>query len=40
MTKYSTTNFGTMADVANAEYGKVFLHASHYSEIKTPVFLY
>ena len=26
MTKYSTTNFGTMADVANAEYGKVFLH--------------
>lgn len=26
MTKYSTTNFGTMADVAKAEHGKVFLH--------------
>ena len=26
MAKYSSTNFGTMADVAKTEYGKVFLH--------------
>lgn len=26
MAKYSITNFGTMADVAKTEYGKVFLH--------------
>ena len=26
MSKYSTTQFGTMADVAKTEYGKVFLH--------------
>ena len=26
MAKYSSTNFGTMADVAKTEYGKAFLH--------------
>ena len=26
MAKYSKTNFGTMADVAKTEYGKIFLH--------------